>query len=288
MEVVREIELEADPEDVWEALTDESQLEEWFANDVELDPTPGGRGVFRWDNGETREAIVESVEEGERIVLRFDDDGVVDLRVVATDGGSLVEVRESTPSWSTAIEFRALCRMRDPVDAVFSALADPSRRFVVETLAARGSATPTELAAEPSRHPPGGRQASRRAPKRRARRGIAGRTGDTLRPDACAARVGRGLDRGGRGGVGRDGSTRSSAWSSPATSYAAAQPALQVRAASRGSTGSRGSSASCSTCARCRRSRPSGTRAAGRPSSRGTRPGRSSPSRGARSRAGRA
>ena len=38
--------------------------------------------------------------------------------------------------------------MRDPVDAVFSALADPSRRFLVETLAARGSATPTELAAE--------------------------------------------------------------------------------------------------------------------------------------------
>jgi len=37
--------------------------------------------------------------------------------------------------------------MRDPVDAVFSALADPSRRFVVETLASRGTATPTELAA---------------------------------------------------------------------------------------------------------------------------------------------
>jgi len=31
---------------------------------------------------------------------------------------------------------------------VFSALADPSRRFVLETLAARGSATATELAAE--------------------------------------------------------------------------------------------------------------------------------------------
>src|SRR5438067_13256412 len=31
---------------------------------------------------------------------------------------------------------------------VFSALADPTRRFVVETLAARGDATATELAAE--------------------------------------------------------------------------------------------------------------------------------------------
>jgi len=38
--------------------------------------------------------------------------------------------------------------VRDPVDAVFFALADPSRRFVVATLASRGTATPTELAAE--------------------------------------------------------------------------------------------------------------------------------------------
>lgn len=37
--------------------------------------------------------------------------------------------------------------VRDPIDEVFSALADPSRRFVVETLASRGTATPTELAA---------------------------------------------------------------------------------------------------------------------------------------------
>ncbi len=39
-------------------------------------------------------------------------------------------------------------RVRDPVDEVFGALADPSRRFVIETLAARGTATPTELAVE--------------------------------------------------------------------------------------------------------------------------------------------
>ena len=38
--------------------------------------------------------------------------------------------------------------MRDRVDLVFAALADPSRRFVLETLATRGSATPTELAGE--------------------------------------------------------------------------------------------------------------------------------------------
>ena len=35
-----------------------------------------------------------------------------------------------------------------PASDVFAALADPHRRFVLETLAARGSATATELAAE--------------------------------------------------------------------------------------------------------------------------------------------
>ena len=37
--------------------------------------------------------------------------------------------------------------MRSRVDAVFQALADPHRRFVLETLAGRASATATELAA---------------------------------------------------------------------------------------------------------------------------------------------
>jgi DNA-binding transcriptional ArsR family regulator len=38
--------------------------------------------------------------------------------------------------------------MGDRLGAVFGALADPSRRFVVETLAARGTATATELAGQ--------------------------------------------------------------------------------------------------------------------------------------------
>ena len=37
MEVTREVVLEAPVEEVWDALTDPEQLEEWFANDVELD-----------------------------------------------------------------------------------------------------------------------------------------------------------------------------------------------------------------------------------------------------------
>jgi uncharacterized protein YndB with AHSA1/START domain len=114
MEIVREIDVPASAEDVWGALTEEERLEEWFANDVELDPRPGGSGVFRWDNGEVRRAVVEVVEPGERIVLRFDDDGVVDLRVDGIEGGSRVYVRETAPSWSMALELNALalCAIR--------------------------------------------------------------------------------------------------------------------------------------------------------------------------------
>ncbi len=38
--------------------------------------------------------------------------------------------------------------MKDPTGRVFDALADPSRRYVVEALAQRGTATATELASE--------------------------------------------------------------------------------------------------------------------------------------------
>ena len=38
----KEIVLPADREEVWAALTDPRRLEDWFANDVELDLRPGG------------------------------------------------------------------------------------------------------------------------------------------------------------------------------------------------------------------------------------------------------
>ena len=108
MEIVREIVFEATRADVWEALTDEERLEEWFANDVELDPRPGGTGVFRWDNGEERRAVVEAAEPEERLVLRWEDDGVVELRLEDADGRHAVHVRETSPEWSTALGLQAL------------------------------------------------------------------------------------------------------------------------------------------------------------------------------------
>jgi uncharacterized protein YndB with AHSA1/START domain len=107
VEIEREIVLPSPPNEVWPALTEPERLEEWFANDVELDPVPGGAGVFEWDNGEVRRAVVESVEELERLVLRWDDDGTVELELVEHPAGTLVHVRETAPEWGIALDLHA-------------------------------------------------------------------------------------------------------------------------------------------------------------------------------------
>ena len=107
MEVTREIVFPESPKEVWEALTDPEQLEEWFANDVELDVREGGDGVFRWDDGEERRAKVLVVEPGERLVLDWADEGEVEFTLEEVDDGTRLLVRESTPEFSTALELRA-------------------------------------------------------------------------------------------------------------------------------------------------------------------------------------
>jgi uncharacterized protein YndB with AHSA1/START domain len=108
MEVEREIVLESPPDEVWPALTEPEQLEEWFANEVELDARPGGEGVFRWQNGEERRATIVEVEPGRRLELRWDDAGSVELTLEELDGGTRLIVRETAPDWSAALELRAL------------------------------------------------------------------------------------------------------------------------------------------------------------------------------------
>jgi uncharacterized protein YndB with AHSA1/START domain len=107
VEVTREIVFPAPPGEVWEALTEPERLEEWFANDVELDAQPGGAGVFRWDDGEERRAVVREVEPGERLVLDWDDQGEVAFTLEEVPEGTRLFVRETSPEWSTALELRA-------------------------------------------------------------------------------------------------------------------------------------------------------------------------------------
>ena len=119
MEVTRELVLPVEPEEVWDALTSPERLEEWFANDVELDAEPGGEGVFRWDSGEVRRAVVEDVEVGRRLTLLWwdeeapGDETLVTISVEPVDTGARVVVTESTrgpmacaSGWALALELR--------------------------------------------------------------------------------------------------------------------------------------------------------------------------------------
>ena len=117
MQIEREIVVPAPPDEVWEALTDPGRLEEWFANDVELDAQPGGEGVFRWDDGEERRAVVREAEPGERLVLDWDDGGdggVVVLQLDEIEGGTRVRVVETAPDFGTALELHALAWVSAP------------------------------------------------------------------------------------------------------------------------------------------------------------------------------
>ena len=108
MQIEREIVVPAPPDEVWEALTEPERLEEWFATEVELDATPGGEGVFRWGDGEERRATVREVEPVERLVLDWDDAGEVVFTLEEVPEGTRLEVRETAPEWSTALELHAL------------------------------------------------------------------------------------------------------------------------------------------------------------------------------------
>lgn len=108
MEVEREVTFPAEPEEVWEALTDPERLEEWFATEVELDAREGGEGVFRWGDGEERRATVRELDEPRRLVLDWDDDGHVAIELTPVEGGTLVHVVETAPDFAPALELSAM------------------------------------------------------------------------------------------------------------------------------------------------------------------------------------
>ncbi len=105
--VEREIVLPSPREDVWEALTEPERLEDWFANEVELELRPGGGATFRWGDGEERHATVTEVEPGRRLCFEWDDEGEVQFDLADDPGGTRLTVIESSPAWSTALDLQA-------------------------------------------------------------------------------------------------------------------------------------------------------------------------------------
>jgi uncharacterized protein YndB with AHSA1/START domain len=103
--VERETLIEASPDEVWEALTDEDRLEEWLAPEVELDPSEGGEISVR-DGDDHRTGTVETVEEGERFAFTWSRPGegesFVEFTIEALPGGSRLTVVE-TPIGPTSM-----------------------------------------------------------------------------------------------------------------------------------------------------------------------------------------
>jgi uncharacterized protein YndB with AHSA1/START domain len=102
----REIVLPAPREDVWEALTEPDRLEDWFANDVELDLRPGGGASFRWSNGEERHATVTEIDPERRLAFEWEDEGAVEFTLDDDEDGTRLVVIESSPAWSTALDLQ--------------------------------------------------------------------------------------------------------------------------------------------------------------------------------------
>jgi uncharacterized protein YndB with AHSA1/START domain len=97
--VARSALLDASPEEVWAALTDETALREWLADEVELEPREGSEILCRYEDGEERRGEVELVEEAERLAFRWWREGAgpsrVEVLLDAVAGGTRVTVIES-------------------------------------------------------------------------------------------------------------------------------------------------------------------------------------------------
>ena len=91
MEVTREVVLEAPLEEVWDALTDPEQLEEWFSED-----------------GQERQLVVEEVETCRRVAYTWDE-GHVAIEVEEVETGTRVIVTETgEPGWNAVYALRSL------------------------------------------------------------------------------------------------------------------------------------------------------------------------------------
>jgi uncharacterized protein YndB with AHSA1/START domain len=97
--VERETLLPADPEEVWEALTDADRLAEWLAPEVELEPYEGGEISVR-DGDDERTGTVETVIERERLTFTWarpgDEPSRVEWTVEAIPAGTRFVVVETT------------------------------------------------------------------------------------------------------------------------------------------------------------------------------------------------
>lgn len=74
--VNREVVLPVPRERAWELITEPAELEEWLADEVEFEAEEGAPLRVTWDDGDSRDGVVEAVETEERVVFRWGDSRV--------------------------------------------------------------------------------------------------------------------------------------------------------------------------------------------------------------------
>ena len=96
--VTRELDVDADAHDVWEALVTDGERAGWLGGPTELDVVPGGRGFVTDPDGTRRDVLVDEVVPGRRLTLDWwTETGVpshVEFEISPTREGSRLTVTE--------------------------------------------------------------------------------------------------------------------------------------------------------------------------------------------------
>jgi uncharacterized protein YndB with AHSA1/START domain len=85
--VERHVTLPADLAEAWALLTRPEDLAAWLGAEVDLDPTPGARGVVVDHDGTRRQLVVDAVDAERRLAWRWwteDEGGSASSRVEVT------------------------------------------------------------------------------------------------------------------------------------------------------------------------------------------------------------
>ena len=103
--VERSIDLPADPDSVWEHLTDGHLVGDWMEGEVEIDARPGGRITMTPEEGPVVWGTVEEIVPGRRLQWTWrTDEGLptqVEIEIEPTGDGSALTVRETLLPWRT-------------------------------------------------------------------------------------------------------------------------------------------------------------------------------------------
>jgi uncharacterized protein YndB with AHSA1/START domain len=102
--VERSVTLQADPDTIWERLTDENLVGDWMEGDVSIDARPGGAITMTPAEGAPVWGTVEEVVPGRRLQWSWrTDDGLptqVEIELEKSEDGTILTVRETLLPWT--------------------------------------------------------------------------------------------------------------------------------------------------------------------------------------------